>query len=436
MSKTIRRGVLSALAAAALALTLAPSASAEVIDVDPNFIVQPSVGPSVYRIAGADRIDTAIKASQSRTDWGVNVVTDKVWSCPGVNGYPNGQPAPLVAVGTTEAIPRLVWGPNGPQSQIVTCTVVAAEFHGRLDIFLARTDDYADALAATPFADTVDAPVLLNPTAALNTDVAAEIARLAASYPGATVAVHLLGGESALSQAVFDGVDAIGDVDEVDRHSGIDRYQTAASLATTSIAMRLLNNAHFGDAWTNTVTTYLTTGLDFPDALAAGAAAAEDDGIVLLTAGEKMDARGFTDDYITMLNGWALDTALNLDTETVAVGGPSAKAAADFDINLKAKYVGLDRYETATLTATAVFGDPQNFAVVSGQSYADAVVASAYIANADGPLLLSHPNQLTAVTKAYLSSGKVDAGDRVFTFGGTDTLTRAVTLQIAELFVF
>lgn len=430
MSKTIRRGVLSALAAAALALTLAPSASAEVIDVDPNFNVQPSVGPSVYRIAGADRIDTAIKASQSRTDWGVNTPTNVVWNCPGVSGYPNGWPAWDVAVGTTAQVPT--W----PAGVLVTCTATAAQFHGRLDILVARTDDYADALAATPFADTVDAPVLLNPTAALNADVAAEIERLAAAYPGVTVGVHLLGGESALSQAVFTSISGLAGVDEVDRHSGIDRYQTAASLATTSIAMRLLNDVHFGDNWTSTVTTYLTTGLNFPDALAAGAAAANDDGIVLLTAGEKMDARGFTDDYITMLNGWALDTALNLDTETVAVGGPSAKAAADFDINLKAKYVGIDRYETATLTATAVFGDPQNFAVVSGQSYADAVVASAYIANADGPLLLSHPNQLTAVTKAYLSSGKVDAGDRVFTFGGTDTLTRAVTLQIADLFVF
>lgn len=433
MSKTIRRGALSALAVGALALTLAPSASAELIDTDPGFVVSPVEGPSVYRIAGATRIDTAIEAAQSRDDWGVNVPTSVVWSCPGVDGLPDGMPAYDVAVGTEAQIPLYTWGKPGT-APTVTCVAVAEDFHGRLDIFIARADDYADALAATPFADTVDAPVLLNPTAALHPDVAAEIVRLADSYPGVEVGVHLLGGESALSQAVFDGVVALGVADQVDRHTGIDRYQTAASLATTSIGMRLLNSVHFGDAWTNTVTTYLTTGINFPDALAAGAAAAEDDGIVLLTAGEKLDWRGFTDDYITMLNSWALDTAMNLDTETVAVGGPSAKAAADYDINLKASYVGADRYETATITASKVFGDPVNFAVVSGQSYADAVVASAYIANADGPLLLSHPTQLTPVTKAYLSSGVVDTGDRVFTFGGMDTLTRAVTLEIAELF--
>lgn len=126
--------------------------------------------------------------------------------------------------------------------------------------------------------------------------------------------------------------------------------------------------------------------------------------------------------------------------EVIAVGGPSDRALKAADINVAKSFVGKDRYETATLTASGTFKqhntddtlDTKNYAVVSGQSYADALVASAYIANSDGPLLLSHADRLTPVTAQYLNDN-VDELDRVFTFGGTGTLQNSVTDAIKKL---
>ena len=66
-------------------------------------------------------------------------------------------------------------------------------------------------------------------------------------------------------------------------------------------------------------------------------------------------------------------------------------------------------------------------------NYPDAVVASAYIANADGPLLLSAPDALTPVTAAYLADN-VDNGQMVVTFGGPGSMSKAVTEAIADIF--
>jgi len=184
------------------------------------------------------------------------------------------------------------------------------------------------------------------------------------------------------------------------------------------------------------VNPYITTGINFPDALAAGAAAAANDGVVLLTKGEAMDSRGFTEDFLVDLNDWVADTEFWWDvntTETFAVGGPAHRALVANDVRFVEAYDGADRYETATLTAEGTFGDPSFFAVVSGMNYPDAVVASAYIANADGPLLLSAPDALTPVTAAYLADN-VDNGQMVVTFGGPGSMSKAVTEAIADIF--
>lgn len=90
---------------------------------------------------------------------------------------------------------------------------------------LARVDALADALAGAPLAVAVGGPLLLAAADAVPPATAAELERVLP--PGATV--HLLGGEAALGPSVRDALEARGY--RIRRHGGVDRYATAAAIA-------------------------------------------------------------------------------------------------------------------------------------------------------------------------------------------------------------
>lgn len=451
MSNKKTRGAFAALAAGAMVLSLAPNAFAALDDPDGSpVVIVPDEKVSkaeVFRIADSTRILTAIEASESRTDWGdITKATDTTglyWSCSNDDYGLHGK---VAGPGWEEGeffFPVYV---GKPTLGNVKCTVVkkvteVGATTGTMDIIVARSDDYPDALAAAPLADVLDAPILLHPTTApagsdangngVMDSVEAEIARLAevGEHEGVTVTVHLLGGTQALAHSVENGIDGIANVDNTLRYQGLNRYETASEIAKVTVdEYELASGAGLHD-----VNVYLTTGENFPDALSAGAAASNNDGVVLLTQATKLDTYDFTLDFLKDLRNWVDDDNRHINTsEIFAVGGPSATAAAG-NIDLAASYVGVNRYETATLTAAATFGNPKNYAVVSGETFPDALVASGYIANLDGPLLLTEPTSLNQrFTAAYLNAS-VDDGDRIFTFGGPDALRLAVTNQIRDL---
>lgn len=432
MSNFTRRGALGSLAAAAMIITLAPMASAEV--VDPDLPIIPGIAEvesaSVIRIADRDRIGTAIEAAQTRSDWGWNVAGPNIFQCSGGRATAPWYEGRVSHLPLGTVIQVLATGTFDPFDQVDCTTVKGPDWFSGIDIIVARSDDYSDALAATPLADVLDAPVLINPTATLDPRNAAEIARLAQGRD--MVTVHILGGTNALSAGVEASIDAIVGVDNTLRYQGIDRYETAVNIAKVTVDFYGIESG--ADSFN--VNPYITTGTNFPDALAAGAAAAANDGVVLLTKGEGMDSRGFTEDFLIDLNDWVADTEFWYDintTETFAVGGPAHRALVANDIRFVKAYDGATRYETAVLVAEGTFTNPQFFAVVSGENYPDAVVASAYIANADGPLLLSAPNALTPATAAYLAAN-VDNGQMVVTFGGPGSMSQAVTDAISDIF--
>lgn len=124
-------------------------------------------------------------------------------------------------------------------------------------VYLATGAGFADALAVGPVAAAADAPLLLVEHDRLPAVTAGAIADL---QPDTVVVV---GGQAAVCDAVGREAGAAGGA-AVERVAGADRYATAALLARR--APRAL----------------LTTGADFPDALAAGAAAAASDGALVL----------------------------------------------------------------------------------------------------------------------------------------------------------
>ncbi|HHU09566.1 MAG TPA: hypothetical protein GXZ60_06080, partial [Intrasporangiaceae bacterium] len=375
MSNKNTRGVFAALAAGALALSMAPNALATVNDPDGAPIVnvpdEKVSNAEVFRIADSTRILTAIEASESRTDWGdidkYDDTTDLFWSC-SKTGYPLDDKR---VKGDGWAVGDFFYPVyiGLPMVGEVKCTVVekvteVGATYGSMDIIVARSDDYPDALAAAPLADVLNAPILLHPTTApagsdangngVMDSVEAEIKSLAkvGAHEDVSVTVHLLGGTQALAHSVENGIDGIENVDNTLRYQGLNRYETAAEIARVTVdEYELASGAGLHD-----VNVYLTTGENFPDALSAGAAASNNDGVVLLTQATKLDTYDFTLDFLKDLRNWVDDDNRHINTsEIFAVGGPSATAAAG-SIDLAASYVGVNRYETATLTAEATFG--------------------------------------------------------------------------------
>jgi hypothetical protein len=280
-----------------------------------------------------------------------------------------------------------------------TAVAVSQATYGRSGsagaVVLASDATFPDALAGTPLAVAQHAPLLLTPPSGLPASVAAEVRRVAP--PGATV--YILGGDLALSSTVDAQVQAMGDVPR--RVAGPDRFATAVAIAG------LLRDPP---------TVLEATGLDFPDALSAGAAAAESGGAVLLTDGSTQAVA--TADYL----------ANHGSDARYAIGGPAAGADATATaIN------GTDRFDTAVKVAEQFF--PSGAATVgfaSGVTFPDALGGGADIAASHGPLLLVPAcGTVPAALSAYLSglNGVVTAGTL---FGGTGAVGDDVLGQLDQ----
>ena len=259
-------------------------------------------------------------------------------------------------------------------------------------VVLARSDGFADALPGTPLAVKKVAPMLLTPsTTVLDTDTDSEIRRVAPM--GSTV--YILGGTAAVPQTVDAVLTAEGYTPT--RLAGTNRAETAVKIAA---------------ALGNPTTVLLATGLSFPDALSAGAAAAKAGASVLLTNGATKYKS--TDNYL----------ASHAPSKEYAIGGPAAHAyPAATPIS------GTDRYETATLVAAKFFTAPTAVGIATGLDFPDALAGGAQIGAAGGPLLLTAKDALSAVTATYLHDNKasITAG---YVYGGTSAVADATVAQI------
>ena len=151
----------------------------------------------------------------------------------------------------------------------------------------------------------------------------------------------------------------------------------------------------------------------FPDALSAGAASAQKNGVVLLTIGS---SAGY----------WTTKYVNESHAQIVTVGGPATTALGS---RAMMKIVGSDRYDTARDVAVAFWKGHEPVAIASGTASADAVVAGAFIANHDGALLLTQGDVLSKPTDDYLAyQSKVPA---VRVFGGRAVISNGVLYDIS-----
>jgi SpoIID/LytB domain protein len=258
-------------------------------------------------------------------------------------------------------------------------------------VVLASSETFPDGLAGTALAQEKHAPLLLTGPAALRDDVLTEIRRVVPD--GATV--YVLGGTGALGDPVASAITAAGF--KVQRLAGTTRYGTAVAIA---------------DAMAGRDRAFVTTGLNFPDALSAGVAAAKVHGVVLFTADGTMPS-----ETQSWLNGH--------QSPITVVGGPATAALPSAE-----KVVGADRYETAVKVAEQFFGRPTMAGLASGTNFPDALSGGAHVAAKGGPILLTAPDTLPASLTAWFGDAGGDLA-HLEVYGG-DTAISAAVVQAAQ----
>ncbi len=260
-------------------------------------------------------------------------------------------------------------------------------------VVLARSDQFADALAGGPLAAANHGPLLLTSPTTLDTATATEISRVL--KPGGTVFV--VGGTAALGPSIASAISTLGFVPV--RVSGADRFGTALAIA-----------AKLG----NPSTIFEADGAGFADALSAVPAAIVKHGAIVLTSGSTQTAA--TAAYLRVHPGLHY-----------AVGGPAATADP-----AATALVGADRYATSAAVALAIFPDATGISVANGLSFPDALAAGPIAGAAGQPLVLVAPTgSLPEPASAYLSTrGPSVSTTRIF--GGVAAVSDAVMSEVAE----
>jgi len=190
------------------------------------------------------------------------------------------------------------------------------------------------------------------------------------------------------------------------RLAGDNRYGTAAAISAASF-----------DPPVDVV--YIASGTNYPDALAAGSAAARDEAPILLVKSD----------------GIGPETSAELDrlqpAEITLLGGPAAVSAA-VETQLAAwgdvtRIQGEDRYATAAEISNRTWDSASTVFIASGATFADALSAGPAGAKLDSPLLLTKQGVLPEVTRLELQRL---TPSQVYILGGTSAVSAGVEQAI------
>ncbi|WP_226577251.1 cell wall-binding repeat-containing protein [Halobacillus litoralis] len=259
-------------------------------------------------------------------------------------------------------------------------------------VFIARGDDFPDALAGAPLAYKMDAPILLTEDT-LSQSVKDELVRLKAKK------AVILGGANAVTTDVEKELKGMGL--DVERIGGKDRFATAANIAA------YLN----GDS----DQAVIANGMNFPDALSIASYAAERGYPILLTKQNTLPD--------------VTKTALSSLQSSIVIGGSAVVSETVFDmLPDAARYGGEDRYETSAQVATIL--NPQDKAfIATGANFADALTGSVLAAKTNSTFLLVPP---TSLDDSIADAAEV-LGVRHFTIlGGPGAVNQSVTEELLQ----
>lgn len=282
-------------------------------------------------------------------------------------------------------------------------------------VLIATALDFPDALGGSALAGTLDAPILLTEPGVLADAVKAEIARLGASH------VIVLGGTGAVSAPVYDALDALPGVAEIERIGGDTRHQTAEMIAERVIAEN--------DGWDGTA--FVATGESFPDALGASPLAAAKGWPVYLAHSNPANH----DALVAAMEADGVSSALILGGTGVVPATLETKLGAAFGAAEVGRLAGTDRYETAVAVAT--YGVAQaglgwdHLAIATGEDFPDALAGGALQGKSGSVMLLAYPGYLHDSAEAALSVNKASISEVRF-LGGTGVVPQTIRAAVTQ----
>jgi putative cell wall-binding protein/LmbE family N-acetylglucosaminyl deacetylase len=242
-------------------------------------------------------------------------------------------------------------------------SIVSAGFSSADTVIIASGENFPDSLSASALAGVLDAPIILTGSDALSQQASDQLARLAPSR------AIVLGGVSAISDAVVEEIDSLGI--SVSRLAGETRYETA-SLVASEVA----NEAP--------VDTVVVANANSPwDSLSISGYCYDKRVPVILT-----DGVSISEDAMLLI------ASLN-PNRIIILGGANAVSSSveeqlsGYEVQ---RWWGQTRYETSTAIAQHALAEGCAFervALASGENYPDALSGGAFVGSKGGVVLLA-----------------------------------------------
>ena len=243
-------------------------------------------------------------------------------------------------------------------------------------VIVVRHDLFPDSMTASVLAKLKDAPILLNPTAKLDSRVGDEIKRLGAEE------IIIVGGQDSISEKVREDLKAYDADKNVERIAGADRYGTSEMVAKRVVGITGKKN-----------TGVVASGQVFPDALSVGTFASREGYPILLVKKDSVPSQ---------IERAIKDLEIN---KTYIAGGTNtiSKSTEAKLPNLVERMAGSTRYETSVAIAKSKFGASKEAYIASGEEFADALVISPISGKLNRPtLLVSRNKKVNSPVKAYI----------------------------------
>jgi len=265
-------------------------------------------------------------------------------------------------------------------------------------VWVANGLNYPDALSAAPAAAKERGPLLLV-AYTLSDAVRDEILSL---HP---TKIRIVGGVNAVSPAIESALVDVGKQlgATVTRIAGSDRFETSRQIATTAFGASI-------------PTVFVATAMNFPDALAAGAAAGTAGAPVLLVNGSAPSVDPFTTAFLKNTTAIKVVGGVNVVSPGV-VSGLGANGATVTRLS------GSDRFETAEQVGRASFATYTTAYLASGLGFPDALSGSALAGAKGAPLFTTNGG---CVPRSVLSDLGAQNAQRVFLLGGTAVLATSL----------
>lgn len=286
-----------------------------------------------------------------------------------------------------------------------TAAAVAAHHYpgGAGSVFIGTGLNFPDALAGAAAAGLTASPLAL-----AGSVPAATADLLDALSPSGIV---LLGGTAVVSAA---DATALAAWAPVTRLAGPNRYDTAVAISQ-----------HAYPAAGSADVVVIATGANFPDALAAAAAANALGGPVLLTPTDSLP-------QTVVAEVGRLDPA-----QVIVIGGPAAISDSVFNqlnaLKPTIRLFGANRYDTAVEISKHTFTIPaliDRVYIAVGTNFPDALAGAATAATAGAPVLLVSTTSVPASVVAEINRL---GPTRIFILGGTAVISQAVESELAAL---